>query len=141
MRYLIILIGLSLLTSCKFQQQKESMVLLQISKKPCLGKCQVYDFILSPERILQYHGIKNTQILGDHNFKISRKEFNRIIHLAEKIETELINYPSKPNGRDLPLTKFVYKDESLLFAGQNKPSELQELEILLNSLLLEYQTK
>lgn len=113
--------------SCSTSKNIKEDALLYYGKTQCLGKCPVFDMYVFEDGKVIYEGLKNVELKGKHEFKLSLSEIKQI-----KQELETIAFSSEEKiKRDLPNTVLKLKGNKLV--TQNK-ERIKNLIILLEKI-------
>lgn len=84
-----------------------------------------------------YNGIANMEVLGEHNFKLSKTEFKKIKDVFEQSEFNKFKILYMGKYRDLPITTITFKGHEIRFQETAAPEKLKNLAVLLESSLPE----
>lgn len=113
--------------SCSSSKNIKEDALLYYGKTQCLGKCPVFDMYIFEDGKVIYEGLKNVELKGKHEFKLS---FSEIKEIKQELETIAFSSEEKIK-RDLPNTILRLKGNKLV--TQNK-QRIKNLIILLEKI-------
>ncbi len=114
------LILIALLVSCSSSKQLKEDALLYYGKTECLGKCPVFDMYVFEDGKVIYEGLKNVDLKGKHEFKLSSAEIKDI-----KQELETIAFSSEEKiKRDVPNVILKIKGNKLVTQNKEKIKNL-----------------
>lgn len=86
----------------------DSNLVVSMSRSPCFGKCQAYNFSVSSDGTAVYEGIAFVSKLGKHTAQVSKSEMNKFLSTFQLSSLQALseNYPTKGiTVSDLPTTK------------------------------------
>lgn len=102
--------------SCASHKVDQQEVLIQVSKKRCLGKCPVYDLYLYQNGEVVFNGIDNVNKLGKTKIKVTKSRLEDIKVLLQKINWDTLQ-TSDRRKRDMAITRIKYSDKDISFQG------------------------
>ena len=60
--------------------------LIAVKKEPCIGDCPEFEVKITKDSILNYKGINYVSIVGEHQLKLSKKQYNTLKELLKIAE-------------------------------------------------------
>lgn len=139
-QYQIIIFVLAFLTqacldSTKSLKVKESQKVIEMSKKPCLGTCPVYDLVIYETGIATFRGIQNTDRLGLYSKKIGQEKVRQLINECTAANLWQFQEVYKSNVSDLPTVSITYyegKEKKTIAGKRNRPLPVLKIEEMLD---------
>jgi len=123
MKYSFIISVIVLMVSCSSSKHLKEDALLYYGKTACLGKCPVFDMYIFEDGKVMYEGLKNVDLKGKHEFKLSSTEIKEI-----KQELETIAFSSEEKiKRDVPNVILKLKGNKLVTQHKEKIKNLMIL--------------
>ncbi len=122
--------------SCSSQKNNNGL-LLQITKKRCLGKCPVYDLYLYENGKVLFVGIDHVEKKGKFTFNANIQQLKKIDSLLQVIRTQNSSSQKFKRIRDLPVTVFRFDHRKMEFHNRDIPKELKQINEYLEKIVFE----
>lgn len=111
--------------------------LVEMSKGPCYGRCEVYSLVVYTNGVVTYEGKSNTSLLGLYARKIKDSELNELKKLL--VESNLDRFREAYRGTvpDLQSVKITYHQEDKIksITGKDgRPDEVMAVQAALEQL-------
>jgi len=111
--------------------------LIAIKKEPCSGDCPEFEAKITKDSILKYKGINNVSVLGEHQLKLSKEQYNtlkELLKVAELNEFKISYIDSTKTFLPKTLITFDHKTINLNL-WKNVPDPLTNLYTFVEDLL------